>query len=98
MKKITWFLITVIIIGGLLASCSPVIGESGISIGSVDLNGDGVSDATIIEVDGDGAPDGVDSDGDGTIDLPWSDDFKIIPTDDGGASDPGHNRPRHNRA
>ncbi|MDA3901730.1 MAG: cadherin-like beta sandwich domain-containing protein, partial [Spirochaetes bacterium] len=55
-----------------------VIGETGTEIGSVDMDGDGVSDGTAIDVDGDGTPDGVDTDGDGKIDEEYSEDYTLL--------------------
>jgi hypothetical protein len=64
-----------------------VIGETGTDLGSVDMDGDGVSDGTAIDVDGDGTPDGVDTNGDGKIDEEYSDDFSLIDETDDGETD-----------
>ncbi|MDC7124157.1 MAG: hypothetical protein PQJ46_01225 [Spirochaetales bacterium] len=63
----------------LFVSCQDSLnaGQSGTSIGSVDIDGDGTADGTAIDIDGDGVADGIDTDGDGLIDEEWSDDYTI---------------------
>lgn len=55
-----------------------VIGQTGTGLGSVDMDGDGVSDGTAIDVDDDGTPDGVDTNGDGKIDEEYSEDYTLL--------------------
>ena len=84
-------ILVIILTAGLFTACNtdPFIGSTGTALGAVDVDGDGnFNDGTAIDADGDGIADGVDSSGDGAIDLPWSDDFKIDPADDGGSTAP----------
>ncbi|MDC7125890.1 MAG: GLUG motif-containing protein [Spirochaetales bacterium] len=92
MKKITAALLIVMVTGSLFLSCQSdlgdaVIGASGTSLGSVDTDGDGISDGTAIDSDGDGEADGIDTDGDGTIDEEWSSDYTITDSSDSSSSD-----------
>lgn len=84
MNKITLVLLTVMVVAGcLFLSCqsdieSATIGQSGISLGAVDMNGDGTADGTAIDIDGDGEPDGIDTNGDGIVDEEWSTNYNVI--------------------
>ncbi|MDC7126848.1 MAG: hypothetical protein PQJ46_14850 [Spirochaetales bacterium] len=84
-KKLSVLLFLVIVAGALLVSCQigSDIGQSGTSLGTVDMDGDGTADGTVIDVDGDGEPDGVDTDGDGVIDEEWSEDYSVETDGDG---------------
>ncbi|MDC7126853.1 MAG: InlB B-repeat-containing protein [Spirochaetales bacterium] len=52
--------------------------QSGTATGTVDTDGDGIADGTAIDTNGDGSPDGVDTNGDGVIDVEWSDSYSIL--------------------
>ena len=86
-NKLLTAVFTALIISGLVLSCdpNPNIGASGAALGTVDIDGDGVSDGTAIDVDGDGTSDGIDTDGDGAIDEEWSDDWELFNGDDQGS-------------
>ncbi|MDC7125732.1 MAG: hypothetical protein PQJ46_09190 [Spirochaetales bacterium] len=89
MKKIVLPLIIMIIaVSCIFMSCQfdKSIGQSGTSLGTVDMDGDGTADGTAIDTDGDGTADGVDTDGDGIIDEAWSEAYTIIATDDSDAN------------
>ncbi len=89
-------ILNIILVAGLFTACNtdPLIGSTGTALGAVDVDGDGnFNDGTAIDADGDGIADGVDSSGDGAIDLPWSDDYKIDPADDGGSTAPDTTAP-----